>query len=88
LSGTLVENFNFLHAFSFNPVFGENILDFVITDTGPPTAFRVDGFANAVPEPGTLGDDDPRLHGRWLLGLSPQGQVHVSLRIIADENFE
>jgi hypothetical protein len=53
LSGTVEENFNQLHAFSFNPTVGSNILEFVITDTGPPTAFRVDGFAAAVPEPST-----------------------------------
>jgi hypothetical protein len=32
---------------------GINTLTFVITDTGPPTAFRVDGFASAVPEAST-----------------------------------
>ena len=48
-------NFNTLHSFSFNPAFGANTLEFVITDTGPPTAFRVDGFAGAVPELSTWG---------------------------------
>jgi hypothetical protein len=31
---------------------------------------------------------DPGLHGRWLHGLSPQGDVHVSPRIIAETSFE
>lgn len=53
LVGTVTENFNQLHAFSFNPTAGGNTLTFVITDTGPPTAFRVDGFASAVPEAST-----------------------------------
>jgi hypothetical protein len=53
LTGTVVENFDQLHAFSFNPIVGINTLTFVITDTGPPTAFRVDGFASAVPEAST-----------------------------------
>jgi len=35
-----------------------------------------------------LGDDDPRLHGRWLHGLSPQGQVHVSPRLIGGEELK
>jgi hypothetical protein len=53
LIGTVTENFNQLHAFSFNPDVGTNTLTFVITDTGPPTAFRVDGFSSAVPEAST-----------------------------------
>lgn len=53
LTGTVYENFNQLHAFSFTPTPGENTLTFVIADTGPPTALRVDGFAGAVPEPST-----------------------------------
>jgi hypothetical protein len=53
LVGTTVQNFNHLTEFSFSPTLGPNTLDFVITDTGPPTAFRVDGFASAVPEPST-----------------------------------
>ena len=51
--GDLVSNFEVLHAFSFSPTQGTNTLEFVITDTGPPTAFRVDGFAGAIPEPST-----------------------------------
>jgi hypothetical protein len=46
-------NFNQLHAFSFIPKLGDNILEVSLTDTGPPTAFRIDGFAGAVPEPST-----------------------------------
>nr|WP_167552255.1 PEPxxWA-CTERM sorting domain-containing protein [Bradyrhizobium sp.] len=53
LFGTVYENFNQLHAFSFNPLFGANTLTVELTDTGPPTAFRIDGFASAVPEPST-----------------------------------
>jgi hypothetical protein len=53
LDGTVYENFNQLHSFSFNPLVGQNTLVVELTDTGPPTAFRIDGFAGAVPEPST-----------------------------------
>jgi PEP-CTERM motif len=53
LFGTDVNNFNQLHPFTFSPVVGLNTLDVVVTDTGEPTAFRIDGFAGAVPEPST-----------------------------------
>jgi hypothetical protein len=53
LFNTDVNNFNQLHAFSFTPLFGLNTLEVMLTDTGPPTAFRIDGFAGAVPEPST-----------------------------------
>ena len=53
LFGTNVNNFNQLHTFSFSPMVGLNTLDVVVTDTGAPTAFRIDGFAGAVPEPST-----------------------------------
>jgi hypothetical protein len=53
LDGTVFENFNQLHSFSFNPQVGSNTLVVRLTDTGPPTAFRIDGFAGAVPEPST-----------------------------------
>jgi hypothetical protein len=47
-------NFNLLHPFSFNPLVGvTNTLEVMLTDTGPPTAFRIDGFAGNVPEPST-----------------------------------
>jgi hypothetical protein len=53
LFNTDVNNFNQLHAFSFTPLFGLNTLEVMLTDTGPPTAFRIDGFAGSVPEPST-----------------------------------
>jgi hypothetical protein len=53
LDNTVFENFDQLHSFSFTPVVGKNTLDVQLTDTGPPTAFRIDGFASAVPEPST-----------------------------------
>lgn len=44
--------FQTLHAFSITSgfVLGLNKLDFVIVDTGPPLAFRVDGITSAIPE--------------------------------------
>jgi hypothetical protein len=45
-------NFNQLHAFSFTPQLGANILEVSLTDTGAPTAFRIDGIT-AAPEPST-----------------------------------
>ncbi|SDJ65122.1 PEP-CTERM protein-sorting domain-containing protein [Bradyrhizobium lablabi] len=53
LDGTVYENFNQLHPFSFSPHLGLNTLVVQLTDTGPPTAFRIDGFAGAVPEAST-----------------------------------
>lgn len=44
--------FEILHAFSITSGFvtGLNTLDFVIQDTGPPLAFRVESLTSAVPE--------------------------------------
>ena len=53
LTGTVYPNFDMLHSFSFTPKIGQNTLVVQLTDTGPPTAFRIDGFAGAVPEPST-----------------------------------
>jgi hypothetical protein len=53
LFNTDPNNFNQLHPFSFTPGIGVNTLEVILTDTGPPTAFRIDGFAGPVPEPST-----------------------------------
>jgi len=49
--GDPTDNFNNLHAVSFLAGIGFDTLDFVITDTGPPLAFRFE--VTAVPEPST-----------------------------------
>jgi len=49
--GNPTDNFNNLHALSFVADIGTDTLDFVITDTGPPLAFRFE--VTAVPEPST-----------------------------------
>ena len=49
--GDPTDNFNNLHAVSFLAGVGFDTLDFVITDTGPPLAFRFE--VAAVPEPST-----------------------------------
>jgi hypothetical protein len=53
LDGTVYPNFQQLHPFSFTTRIGSNTLDVFLTDTGPPTAFRIDGLTGAVPEPST-----------------------------------
>jgi hypothetical protein len=72
LNGTVFENFNQLHAFSFNPTFGVNTLSFVVTDTGPPTALRVDGFASAVPDV-TAAVPEPSTWAMMILGFAGLG---------------
>jgi hypothetical protein len=49
--GDPTDNFNNLHLVSFLAGVGTDTLDFVITDTGPPLAFRFE--VAAVPEPST-----------------------------------
>jgi hypothetical protein len=52
--GDPTDNFNNLHPVSFVADVGTDTLDFVITDTGPPLAFRFEvGQVSAVPEPAT-----------------------------------
>jgi hypothetical protein len=53
-----------------------------------PLTIRDRQYLVCGPRARNLDDDDPGLHGRWLHGLSPQGQVHVPVRMIADKSFE
>jgi hypothetical protein len=74
LDGTDADNFTSLHAFSISSGFqaGLNTLDFVILDTGPPSAMRVDnlsGTAAVVPEPAT-----------WALMILGFGSAGATLR--------
>lgn len=74
LTGTVVENFNQLYAFTLNSGFvsGINTLSIVINDTGNPAAVRVDGLsltANAVPEPAS-----------WVMLITGFGLVGVAAR--------
>lgn len=74
LTGTVVENFNQLYAFTIGSGFvsGLNTLSVVVNDTGSPAAVRLDGLslsANAVPEPAS-----------WMLLIAGFGMVGVAAR--------
>lgn len=74
LTGTVVQNFNQLYAFTINSGFvaGLNTLSIRVNDTGAPASVRVDGLsltANAVPEPAS-----------WMLLITGFGLVGVAAR--------
>jgi hypothetical protein len=74
LDGGDFDNFTRLHAFSISSGFvaGLNTLDFVILDTGPPSAMRVDdlaGTANAVIPTPTIAVPEPASWALMLVGF-------------------
>jgi hypothetical protein len=77
-TGNQVFDFGSLYAFSLTSGFvsGLNVLDFFVTDAGPPTALRVDGLSGqaalangAVPEPAT-----------WAMMLLGFGAIGFTMR--------